>query len=124
MFLFRSTAFAFRLSTAFFALCLLTGSSRAQNGSQGSINVTVLDSTGAVVSGADLQLKDATTNDTRNAVTGDRGGYTFVNLPIGVYALTVSKSGFDTTSLEAVRASAAQVTDLTEIGRASCRERV
>ncbi len=108
-----ASAYAFRLSGALFALCLLTASCLAQNGSQGTINVTVLDSTGAVVGGADLHLKDATTNDTRTAVTGDRGGYTFVNLPIGIYALTVSKSGFDTTSLESVRASAAQVTDLT-----------
>lgn len=109
----RLSAYAFRLSGVLFALCILATSCLAQNGSQGTINVTVLDSTGAVVAGADVQLKDVTTNDTRTAVTGDRGGYTFVNLPIGIYGLTVSKSGFDTTSLESVRASAAQVTDLT-----------
>ena len=108
-----ASAYAFRFSGAMIALCLLTFSCLAQNGSQGTINVTVVDSTGAVVGGAEVQLKDATTNDTRTAVTGDRGTYTFVNLPIGIYALTVSKTGFDTTSLESVRASAAQVTDLT-----------
>src|SRR5580692_9428661 len=113
MSLLRFSASAFRLSGVFFALCFLATSCFAQNGSQGTINVTVVDSTGAVVAGADLQLKDVTTNDTRTAVTGDRGSYTFVNLAIGIYALTVSKSGFDTTSLESVRASAAQVTDLT-----------
>lgn len=108
-----ASAYAFRFSGALIALGLLTVSCLAQNGSQGTINVTAVDSTGAVVGGAEVQLKDATTNDTRTAVTGDRGTYTFVNLPIGIYALTVSKTGFDTTSLESVRASAAQVTDLT-----------
>jgi hypothetical protein len=86
---------------------------QAQNGSQGTINVSVLDSTGAVVAGAEMQLRDASTNDLRSAVTPERGVYTFVNLPIGTYKLTVSKPGFDTASLDAVRAQAAQVTDLT-----------
>src|SRR5215831_9285444 len=41
----------------------------AQNGSLGSVSVVVLDSTNAVVSGAQLELRDLSTNDVRAGST-------------------------------------------------------
>src|SRR5208283_914569 len=75
------------------ALCLAP-SILAQHGSEGTVTVTVLDPSGSVVQGAQLELRDLATNDVRKGETQDKGTYTFVNLPLGVYKLTVSKSGF------------------------------
>jgi Carboxypeptidase regulatory-like domain len=100
-----------------FCLCLFSGriAVAGQNGSQGTVNVTVLDSTNAVVSNADLELRDLQTNDVRQASTQDKGTYTFVNLSVGAYRLKVSKSGFETGVLDKIVVHAAQVTDVAVI---------
>jgi hypothetical protein len=110
-----TSAYYFRLLVTLLALSLSTVPGWAQSGSQGTVTVTVVDSTAAVVAGADLELRDLATNDVRKAVTQDKGLYTFVNLPVGTYKLTVSKTGFDTASLDNVRAQAAQVTDVSVV---------
>ena len=85
---------------------------RAQQGSVGTVNVTVLDQSGAAVTAAHLELQDLSTNDVRVADTQDRGTYTFVGLSVGTYRLTVSKTGFDKQVFDSVVVHAAQVTDL------------
>jgi len=84
-----------------------------QQGSQGSVVITVLDPSGRVVSGAELVLRNLATNDTRKAVTQDQGTYSFVNLPIGTYELTISRNGFSARQYESVLVQAARATDLT-----------
>ena len=66
----------------------------AQHGSEGTVTVSVVDPTGGVVQGAQLELRDLTSGDVRTAVTGDRGTYTFVNLSLGKFSLTITKAGF------------------------------
>ena len=61
---------------------------------QGRVSVTVLDPQKAVVPGAELELVDFATNETRSAVTQSGGTFTFVNLPPGKYKLTISHQGF------------------------------
>src|ERR1700683_90853 len=78
----------------------------APNATYGTISVTVLDPSGAVVTGAQLQLQDKSTNDVRTAETQDKGNYTFVNLSLGTYKLTVTKAGFETQIVETVAAHA------------------
>jgi hypothetical protein len=93
-----------------------------QSGSQGSVAVTVQDPNGNVVQGARLELIDLATNDVRMAETQDRGTYTFVNLNIGTYKLTVSKSGFAQQAFDSVIVHSSQVTSLTaslNIGQAN-----
>lgn len=85
----------------------------AQEGTQGRVVVTVEDASGAVVPGAALKLVNHQTNDTYAASTNGSGAYTFVNLPIGTYALTISRSGYATRAYSAVIVEAAQVTALT-----------
>jgi hypothetical protein len=100
-------------------LCLLAcctfnlPSALAQQASEGSVVVTVVDPTGGVVQGAQLELRDLTSGDARTAVTGDRGTYTFVNLSLGKYKLTISKTGFKNEVLNNVISQAAQTTDVT-----------
>lgn len=85
----------------------------AQNGSQGTVTITVLDPDGRAVPDADLTLQDLSTNDVRNAKSQDRGTYSFVNLSIGTYKLTVTKTGFQTQLFDTVAVHATQVTDVT-----------
>src|SRR5262245_14609059 len=94
---------------------LCTHFALAQHGSQGTITVTVLDQSGAVVHGAKLGLRDSSTNDLRKAETRDGGNYTFVNLSLGTYRLSVSKTGYATQVFDAIIVQAAQTTDLSAI---------
>lgn len=99
-------------ATAFLFLLLATPALWAQHGSEGTVTVTVFDSTGGVVPGAQLQLQDLSTNDVRKATTQDKGNYTFVNLSLGKYKLTISNSGFKSQVFNDVVVQAAQTTDI------------
>jgi Carboxypeptidase regulatory-like domain len=95
-------------------LSILPGlpSAWAQHGSEGTVNVVVLDPSGGIVQGADLELRDNSTNDLRKAVTQDNGTYSFVNLSLGKYTLKVTKSGFRSAEFPEVIVQAAQTTDV------------
>lgn len=84
-----------------------------QSGTQGKVVVTVEDVSGAVVPGAKLTLVENQTNDTFSASTNNSGDYTFVNLPVGVYTLSISRSGYATKVYSAVVVQVNEVTDLT-----------
>lgn len=84
----------------------------AQHGSEGTVSVTVLDPSGSVVPGAQLELRDTATNEVRKGETQDRGTHTFVDLSLGKYRLRVSKTGFQTQVFTDVVVQAAQTTDI------------
>ncbi len=71
-----------------------------------SIAGTVIDSTGAVLPGADVTVKDMGTGTTYTAVTGSRGEFNVPALPIGTYSVTVSLMGFKTAVVSGVPVSA------------------
>lgn len=54
----------------------------------------VSDQSGAIVSGADIELLDAETGVQRKGFIDSAGLYTLTNLPHGTYTLTVKKQGF------------------------------
>ncbi len=64
----------------------------------GSISGTVMDSSGAVVSGAKVTLTNEGTATTLSTVSGTDGGYTFSPVRIGAYKLDASAPGFKTSS--------------------------
>jgi hypothetical protein len=68
----------------------------------GSLNVSVVDPSGAAVPDASLELRDLATNDTRRSTTQATGVYTFPNLPGGTYQLKVSATGFMSQVFESV----------------------
>lgn len=84
----------------------------AQAGSQGKVVVTVEDASGAVIPGASLTLTALRTNDTRRARTTGNGTYTFVNLAIGPYQLTIARSGYTTRIYSSVLVEASQSTSI------------
>lgn len=95
--------------------CLLAASTRcmAQDLSTGALNVTVVDSSGALVPGAELVLKDLGTNDVHKATSKSTGVSVIPFLNPAVYSLNVSKPGFNSSEYAKVTISTNQVTNLT-----------
>ena len=84
-----------------FALtCLLTIPAFAQD--RASINGTVTDPTGALIAGAAVELKSATTGLHRATTTNQRGIYEITPLPVGTYTLTVTDPGFKPTTVNQI----------------------
>ncbi|MEO6807106.1 MAG: carboxypeptidase-like regulatory domain-containing protein [Edaphobacter sp.] len=94
-------------------LCLAVGTSWGQSGNQGSIVVTAEDSSGAVIPGASLELVELRSNSVRKAETSARGSYTFVNLNIGNYRLTISRTGYQTKIYDSVLVESSSTNTLT-----------
>ena len=68
----------------------------AQSIVTGGIAGVVTDATGAVISGAQLTLKNSATGDQQTVSTSAGGDYVFALLKPGQYALSVTKEGFKT----------------------------
>ena len=73
----------------------LTASALAQ-GLTGQISGTVTDAGGGVMPGATVSIKNAGTNQAREAITGADGAFQFPDLLAGTYDITVSVQGFKT----------------------------
>ena len=86
---------------------------RAQSGNQGTVVVTVQDISGAVIQGASLELVERQSNSVRKAVSDDKGLYTFVNLNIGSYRLSISHTGYQTKVYDNVLVQSSTTTPLT-----------
>jgi outer membrane receptor protein involved in Fe transport len=76
------------------AVSVGSGNVFAQATASGTIQGTVTDKTGAAVSGAQVVAKSKATDSTRTTTTADTGYYRFELLPVGIYTVTVSKTGF------------------------------
>src|ERR1700675_124238 len=64
--------------------------------SLGSINGTVYDTSGGVVSNATVKVRNLATNDERTVSTKNDGSYQVADLAIGTYEVSFSKDGFET----------------------------
>ncbi|HYO98867.1 MAG TPA: carboxypeptidase-like regulatory domain-containing protein, partial [Pyrinomonadaceae bacterium] len=60
----------------------------------GSISGTVLDEKQAALPNASVTARNVGTNISRTTQTNDEGGYSFVNLPVGAYEITVEAPNF------------------------------
>jgi hypothetical protein len=76
--------------------CLCAVSTQAQQ-TLGSLNGTVLDPSGAAVSGATVTATDTDINVTRTAKTQSSGFFQIFNLPVGTYTVKAEHDGFDVT---------------------------
>ncbi len=92
--------------------CTCANLALAQSSTAGSVNVTVVDASGATVPEATLELQAAETNDMRKGITQSSGQYQFQALPFGKYRLTVSKTGFESAVFESVEVQTSRVTDV------------
>jgi len=78
-----------------FFVHLVQGPLSAQT-TNGMIQGTVHDSSGAPISGVNVTLKSLETGATQSATTGGDGAYEFLSLPAGAYQAEASIAGFDT----------------------------
>ena len=62
--------------------------------SGGSISGTVADTTGAVIVGATLKLVNTAQQTVWQSVSDKQGLYSFPDIPVGHYDLTITASGF------------------------------
>ncbi len=62
----------------------------------GTLQGTVTDTTGAVVPGAEVVVRNMETGQERNLKTNNDGVYTATFLPLGLYNVTASGQGFRT----------------------------
>jgi len=75
-----------------------SGNAFAQATASGTIQGTVTDKSGAVVSGAQVVAKSKTTDTTRETISNESGYYRFELLPVSTYTVTITKAGFATVS--------------------------
>ncbi len=68
----------------------------AQATASGTVLGTIMDSSQAVVNGAEVTITSASTGSSRTMLTSNTGSYRFDLLPAGAYKLTVKSTGFET----------------------------
>jgi hypothetical protein len=76
---------------AILLLLIFAGSNSSAQQTLGAINGTVTDTSGAVVQGAKVTVKNNGTNLQLDKVTKNDGSFEFVDLPLGSYSVTFTK---------------------------------
>ncbi|HEY2039883.1 MAG TPA: carboxypeptidase regulatory-like domain-containing protein, partial [Edaphobacter sp.] len=98
----KSFKYVFRTLVFVFACLLVTGvPGFAQDTS--SLSGTITDSSGAVVSKANITLRNNATRAEVHATSSDSGNFNVTNLPSGSYSMHVEAAGFQTTELSDIR---------------------
>jgi len=99
------------LMSGLFALLLCAlNFAHAQGNATGSIQGTVTDSSGAVISGANVTVTNTATNKIETLTTREDGGYTVFNLPVGLYNVKVDRDGFNTEVRQGIQVGVGQGT--------------
>ena len=73
---------------------LLCGTTVAQTSGSSSLNGVVTDPTGAVVPGATVEIRNPVSRFDRSTTTDGEGHFSFPNIPLSPYHLTVTATGF------------------------------
>src|SRR2546422_11031989 len=101
-----------------FGICLLVilaiapvASSQTQI-TTGTIQGAVSDANGAVLPGANVEIKNLDTNLSRNLSTDEGGRFVALAMSPGRYSITVSKTGFATAVAESVELTVGQALNL------------
>ena len=93
------------LVTISLAVMVLSPQLQAQTG---SISGTVTDSSGALVQGAEVGVRNLGTGETRVTKSGANGSYTITNLPVGQYEVTAKQPNFKTYHMPSATLTVAQ----------------
>jgi hypothetical protein len=93
---------------SFAFLLLIAGFAGVAFAQTGSIQGTVVDSSGAVVQGADVIVRNLETNARRAVSSSANGVYSVPNLPVGHYEITAKKESFKAYHLSDIQLTVAQ----------------
>src|SRR5215469_286939 len=87
-----------------FVVALLAASLPAwcQSGDQSSLGGIAFDTSGAVIPGAQVKVRNLGTSFTASTRTNDRGLFHFAILPVGPYELTADHAGFATVQVKSI----------------------
>ena len=96
----------FANSLSFSAVLLLGATLASAQTFRGGINGAVTDASGAVIAGAQITATDVATGIVHATVSSSAGDYSFSDLPLGQYTISVSAPGFATEKIEQVPVSA------------------
>ncbi|HEU4510385.1 MAG TPA: carboxypeptidase regulatory-like domain-containing protein [Pyrinomonadaceae bacterium] len=91
-------------------LILLFASAASAQTVTGTLRGTVSDSTGAVLPGADITIRNVETGQERNLKTGSEGVFVAPFLPLGRYTVTASNAGFNKVAQENIEVTLNQTT--------------
>lgn len=79
----------------------------------GNLTGLATDPSGAAVPNASLKLDSPSTGLTRTTTSSANGDYLFADLPVGVYTLSVSAPGFQTTKVDGIEIAVSRTTNVT-----------
>src|SRR5512142_3068934 len=88
-------------------MVVLSAATLAAQTFRGTILGTISDTSGAVISGAQVTVRNVDTGLTRTAQTSADGSYSVPELPIGTYQVNVAQKGFETFVAKGVVANGA-----------------
>ena len=94
-------------------IAIFVTAANAQVRTTGQIVGTVRDSTGAVIPDAEIQIRDLATGITADTRSARDGGFVFVAVQPGRYALTAVAKGFQPVVIESVNVEISRATNLT-----------
>jgi hypothetical protein len=92
-------------------LFLITAGLPAQT-FRGVISGIITDASGAAIAGASVKLDSAATGLSRGATSNTQGEYLFADLPVGLYTITVTQSGFESRKFDRVEVAVSRTTNL------------
>jgi hypothetical protein len=79
---------------------------------RGAISGVVTDASGAAIAGAAVKLDSPATGLSRAATSNTQGEYLFADLPVGLYTITVTQSGFESRKFDRVEVAVSRTTNL------------
>jgi hypothetical protein len=91
-----------RFMTVLLAVSVLLGAAAWAQSFRGSIRGKVTDPSGSIIAGGKVTAKNIDTGLTREATTGDDGGYVMAELPAGTYTVTAESTGLSPTAQNVV----------------------
>lgn len=102
----------FKLRVVFSALVVLWAWVLSGQTFRGGISGTVIDASGASLVDAAVKLTGTETGLTREAKTTSAGEFTFQDLPLGKYSVTVTQAGFQTEEIKDINVEAGKIFNL------------
>ncbi|SPF38513.1 conserved exported hypothetical protein [Candidatus Sulfopaludibacter sp. SbA4] len=79
---------------------------------RGSLTGTVTDTSGAALPEAAVRLENPATGFTRSTVATSAGEYNFPDLAVGIYSITVTHAGFETTKVDKIEIAVSKTTNI------------